>query len=188
VTLKRGVDFDQVVFGISIGSLPALCPQLLAQSPALLATSEKVKTVATQAYQVWLDKDLAQMGWTTQPAAAAGAERLHRTVRHLGADGPAAGARGLAGAAGPRNVSYFCSACRWRASPVSDHGFPARMAEAPRLAPSTSWARRSLRCGRRPVRPARSRGNGWSMAARPPVSSALMRSTGAPMSIRPSAM
>jgi hypothetical protein len=68
-TLKRGVDFDQV-FGISIGSLPVLCPQLLAQSPALLATSEKVQTVATQAYQVWLDKDLAQMGWTYQPAAS----------------------------------------------------------------------------------------------------------------------
>jgi hypothetical protein len=33
--VKRGVDFDKVVFGISIGSLPALCPQLLAQSPAL---------------------------------------------------------------------------------------------------------------------------------------------------------
>jgi hypothetical protein len=101
VTLKRGVDFDQVVFGISIGSLPVLCPQLLAQSPALLATSEKVQTVATQAYQVWLDKDLAQMGWTYSRRPAAGAERLHRTLRHLGADGPAAGARRLAGAAGP---------------------------------------------------------------------------------------
>jgi hypothetical protein len=56
-----------VVFGISIGSLPALCPQLLAQSPALRWSAEKVKTVATQAYQVWLNKDLAQMGWTTQP-------------------------------------------------------------------------------------------------------------------------
>jgi len=25
--LQKGVDFDKVVFGISIGSLPALCPQ-----------------------------------------------------------------------------------------------------------------------------------------------------------------
>src|SRR5471032_537808 len=60
--LRKGVDFDKVVFGISIGSLPALCPQLLAQSPALQLAADKVKTVATQAYQVWLNKDLRQIG------------------------------------------------------------------------------------------------------------------------------
>ncbi|MRX09123.1 FAD-dependent oxidoreductase [Pseudoduganella sp. FT25W] len=131
VTLKRGVDFDQVVFGISIGSLPVLCPQLLAQSPALLATSEKVQTVATQAYQVWLDRDLAQMGWANQPKGPqpvlsgftepfdTWAPMDQLLVRE---DWPAP--------LDPRNVSYFCSALPVESyPPVSDHGFPQRMAQ-----------------------------------------------------------
>ncbi|NYE59688.1 uncharacterized protein with NAD-binding domain and iron-sulfur cluster [Duganella sp. 1224] len=131
VTLKRGVDFDQVVFGISIGSLPTLCPQLLAHSPALLATSEQVRTVATQAYQVWLNKDLTQMGWAYQPdgqqPVLSGFTEPYDTWAPMDQllvreDWPAP--------LDPRNVSYFCSALPVDSyPPVSDHGFPARMAE-----------------------------------------------------------
>jgi uncharacterized protein with NAD-binding domain and iron-sulfur cluster len=131
LTLKRGVDFDQVVFGISIGSLPVLCPQLLAQSPALLATSEKVKTVATQAYQVWLDKDLTQMGWAYQPdgqqPVLSGFTEPYDTWAPMDQllvreDWPAP--------LDPRNVSYFCSALPVASYPsVSDHDFPRRMTE-----------------------------------------------------------
>lgn len=131
MTLKRGVDFDQVVFGISIGSLPVLCPQLLAQSPALLATTEKVKTVATQAYQVWLDKDLTQMGWAYQPGGQqpvlSGFTEPYDTWAPMDQllareDWPAA--------LDPRNVSYFCSALPVASyPPASDHGFPKRMTE-----------------------------------------------------------
>jgi uncharacterized protein with NAD-binding domain and iron-sulfur cluster len=132
VTLQRGVDFDQVVFGISIGSLPVLCPQLLAQSPALLATSEKVQTVATQAYQVWLDKDLTQMGWAYQPdgqqPVLSGFTEPYDTWAPMDQllvreDWPAP--------LDPRNVSYFCSALPVDSyPPASDHDFPRRMAEA----------------------------------------------------------
>ncbi|HEX7987029.1 MAG TPA: NAD(P)-binding protein, partial [Duganella sp.] len=131
LTLKRGVDFDQVVFGISVGSLPALCPRLLANSPALLATSEKVQTVATQAYQVWLDKDLTQMGWSIQPDGQqpvlsgfgepfdTWAPMDQLLVRE---DWPAGQE--------PRNTSYFCSALTVDSyPPASDSGFPKRMAE-----------------------------------------------------------
>nr|WP_315250090.1 NAD(P)-binding protein [uncultured Duganella sp.] len=131
LTLKRGVDFDQVVFGISIGSLPVLCPQLLAQSPALLATSEKVRTVATQAYQVWLDKDLAQLGWAYQPdgqqPVLSGFTEPYDTWAPMDQllvreQWPAP--------LDPRNVSYFCSALPVSSyPPASDHDFPRRMAE-----------------------------------------------------------
>ncbi|KQQ40232.1 acetoacetate decarboxylase [Duganella sp. Leaf126] len=130
-TLQRGVDFDKVVFGISIGSLPVLCPQLLAQSPALLATTEHVKTVATQAYQVWLDKDLTQMGWSHQPKGEqpvlSGFTEPYDTWAPMDQllvreDWPAAIA--------PRNVSYFCSALTVTDyPPATDTGFPARMAQ-----------------------------------------------------------
>lgn len=131
LTLKRGVDFDDIVFGISVGSLPVVCPQLLAQSPALLATAEKVRTVATQAYQVWLDKDLAQMGWSRQPRGQqpvlcsfsepydTWAPMDHLLERE---DWPA----GFE----PRNTSYFCSALPVVSyPPASDTGFPKRMAD-----------------------------------------------------------
>ncbi|USX29203.1 NAD(P)-binding protein [Oxalobacteraceae bacterium OTU3CINTB1] len=131
LTLKRGVDFDQVVFGISVGSLPALCPQLLAKSPALLATSEHVKTVATQAYQVWLDKDLAQMGWSIQPngqqPVLSGFTEPYDTWAPMDQllvreDWPAGQE--------PRNTSYFCSALTVDSyPPATDTDFPKRMAE-----------------------------------------------------------
>ena len=128
--LQRGVDFDQVVFGISIGALQALCPQLLAQSPALRTSYEQVQTVATQAYQVWLNQDLAQMGWTHQPGGQQPVLSAYSEPYDTWApmdqllcreDWPAALA--------PRNVSYFCSALPVPAyPPASDTGFPARMA------------------------------------------------------------
>ena len=132
--LKRGLDFDKIVFGISVGSLAHVCPLLLEASPKLRAASEQVKTVATQAYQVWLDKDLAQMGWSQQPGGqqpvlsgftepydtwAPMDQLLCREEWPAGCD--------------PKNVSYFCSALPVASyPPVSDHGFPARMAEVAR--------------------------------------------------------
>ena len=130
-TLKRGVDFDKVVFGISVGSLPALCPKLLDYSPALRTVSEKVQTVATQAYQVWLNKDLAQMGWTYQPGGQQPVLSAFTEPYDTWApmdqllcreDWPAAH--------DPKNVSYFCSALTVaNYPPASDSGFPARMAQ-----------------------------------------------------------
>jgi uncharacterized protein with NAD-binding domain and iron-sulfur cluster len=129
VTLKKGVDFDKVVFGISIGSLPALCPQLLAKSDKLRVASDKVQTVATQAYQVWLNKDLAQMGWTHQPEGQqpvlSGFTEPYDTWAPMDQllcreDWPPA--------IDPKNVSYFCSALPVAAyPPPSDHGFPDKM-------------------------------------------------------------
>lgn len=131
LTLKRGVDFDEVVFGISVGSLPVLCPQLLANSPALLATSEHVKTVATQAYQVWLDKDLTQMGWSHQPGGQqpvlSGFTEPYDTWAPM--DQLLAREDWPAGSE-PRNTSYFCSALTVDSyPPAGDTGFPLRMAE-----------------------------------------------------------
>jgi uncharacterized protein with NAD-binding domain and iron-sulfur cluster len=131
VTLKRGVDFDQVVFGISIGSLPVLCPQLLARSPALLATSEKVRTVATQAYQVWLDKDLSQMGWTHQPGGQQPVLSAFTEPYDTWAPMDQLLAReDWPAPLDPRNVSYFCSALPVAAyPPATDHDFPKQMTE-----------------------------------------------------------
>ncbi len=125
LVLQRGVDFDKVIFGVAIGALPALCPQLLELSPALRTTSLKVQTVTTQAYQVWLNKDLAQMGWTHQPGGQqpvlSGFSEPYDTWAPMDQllereDWPAG--------AEPKNVSYFCSALPLaNYPPFADSGF-----------------------------------------------------------------
>ncbi|MBE0362347.1 hypothetical protein PULV_a2962 [Pseudoalteromonas ulvae UL12] len=66
-SLQRGVDFDQIIFGISVGGLPHVAKQLLEMDDKLKLTSEKVQTVATQAFQLWLDLPLEGLGWTDIP-------------------------------------------------------------------------------------------------------------------------
>jgi len=61
--LKRGVDFDHVVFGLSVGAVPYVCSQLLQQKDAWRQMVEHVKAVRTQASQLWLSKNVADLGW-----------------------------------------------------------------------------------------------------------------------------
>jgi uncharacterized protein with NAD-binding domain and iron-sulfur cluster len=62
--LEHGKDFDTVVLAISIGALPFICRQLIARQPKWQAMIENVKTVQTQAMQIWLTKTLPELGWT----------------------------------------------------------------------------------------------------------------------------
>ena len=45
VILRRGKDFDIIVYGISVGSLASLCPELLDKSPRLKAANEHIGRV-----------------------------------------------------------------------------------------------------------------------------------------------
>lgn len=63
VVLERGRDFDDVVFGISLGAVPHLCPSILAACPAWRDMAARVKTVATQAAQLWFDRSLEELRW-----------------------------------------------------------------------------------------------------------------------------
>lgn len=68
IRLEHGKDFDIVVFGISLGSIPHLCKEILADknNPKFARMVAEVKTVATQAFQVWLNEDLSGIGWDHQ--------------------------------------------------------------------------------------------------------------------------
>jgi uncharacterized protein with NAD-binding domain and iron-sulfur cluster len=63
VTLERGRDFDDVVLGISIAALPWICGGLISSSQKWQAATENIKTVRTQALQLWLTKTSSQMGF-----------------------------------------------------------------------------------------------------------------------------
>ena len=129
VHLRRGVDFDRIIYGLSVASLPQVCPQLLTRSPALKNAAEQVKAVATQAYQVWLNRDMPGLGWTEfgrdqqQPVVSSFTEPfdtwapMDQLLERE--DWPQD--------TGPRNVSYFCSVMPMKDyAPFSDSSYPTR--------------------------------------------------------------
>ena len=63
IALRRGEDFDQVVLGISLGLLPAICQELIAGSQAWRDMIANVETVQTQSFQIWLAKTAQELGW-----------------------------------------------------------------------------------------------------------------------------
>src|SRR5437763_6084185 len=63
LTLRVGDDFDLVVLGVGLGAIPHVCRDLVARDPRWRAMVERVKTVATQAFQVWMQPDMAELGW-----------------------------------------------------------------------------------------------------------------------------
>ncbi|HYW47223.1 MAG TPA: NAD(P)-binding protein [Bryobacteraceae bacterium] len=65
-TLAAGTDFDDVVLGISLGALPFLCGELAAADPKWAAMLQNVRTVRTQALQLWMNKTAADMGWKAE--------------------------------------------------------------------------------------------------------------------------
>jgi len=62
LSLELGRDFDAVIMGMSLASLPGTCAPLIARSPAWKAMTTKIGTTRTQALQLWLNTDLAGLG------------------------------------------------------------------------------------------------------------------------------
>ncbi len=62
-TLQKGVDFDIVILGISIGALPTIASELIAKSTPWQNMVNNVIPVSTIAYQLWLNCDIQQMQW-----------------------------------------------------------------------------------------------------------------------------
>ncbi|CAH9058539.1 hypothetical protein PSECIP111854_02223 [Pseudoalteromonas sp. CIP111854] len=125
-SLQRGVDFDKVIFGISVASLVHLCPELLQLDNKLNDQAKKVKTVATQAFQVWLNKTDEQLGFNYSPPSEerpilSGFSQPFDTWAAMSnlihvEDWPSNG---------PKNIAYFCSAFGCADYPPrTDHNFP----------------------------------------------------------------
>lgn len=135
--LRHGVDFDQIVFGLSVGSLPHVAKPLLLVSAPLSRCSANVGAVATQAYQVWLTQNLEGMGWN-YPGAKGEEPVLSGFTEPF--DTWASMDQLLcreswAPACEPQNVSYFCNAFTLDSyPPSSDHSFPARCAASVKTA------------------------------------------------------
>jgi uncharacterized protein with NAD-binding domain and iron-sulfur cluster len=71
VVLEEGKDFDAVILGVSIGALPYVASEVIANSPKLQGAVEHIRTTATQAVQLWFRPDLTRLGWNG-PSPVAG--------------------------------------------------------------------------------------------------------------------
>ena len=127
ITLRAGQDFDLVVLGIPVGALPYLTKELIAASPRWRDMVEKVQTVQTQAFQLWLNRDADGLGWHAQETALLGAYRAS------GSDMTQVLPReGWPAAAQVHNISYFCNPLEDdpnAPAPFTDPDFPKRQAD-----------------------------------------------------------
>ncbi len=80
VSLELGVDYDDVVLGISMGGFmplnaePTMCDELYLASSRFREMATTLKLVPSIALQVWSDKTLRELGWRDKkPACVAGA-------------------------------------------------------------------------------------------------------------------
>lgn len=107
VVLSKGTDFDRIVLAVPIAVIPSICKQLLQVNPKVKRMVEKVETVRTACYQVWLTKDLLEMGWDKGSAVLGNFVDPMNTwsdMTHLlPVEGTQKGVQ-------PRNISYFCGA------------------------------------------------------------------------------
>jgi hypothetical protein len=102
--LRAGEDFDLVVLAVGLGAIPHVASELVNRAPAWKAMVTHVKTVATQAFQVWLTAGMAELGWAGAPASVSGFVEPFDTWADMTHLLPAE-----SWAEPPRSIAYFCS-------------------------------------------------------------------------------
>ncbi|HVI02499.1 MAG TPA: FAD-dependent oxidoreductase, partial [Enhygromyxa sp.] len=102
-TLRVQRDFDFVVLGLGLGSIPSVCAEILARDPRWREMVARCKTVATQAAQLWMREDMTALGWSGSPTNLSGYVRpfatwadMRQLIREESLD-PA-----------PRALAYLC--------------------------------------------------------------------------------
>jgi uncharacterized protein with NAD-binding domain and iron-sulfur cluster len=132
-TLKLQVmqDFDCVVLGVGAGAVPHVCGEFVATNRRWRDMVAHVKTVATQAFQVWLDADLQELGWELPPVTLTSFVKPFDTWADMGHVVPAEDWRDHP----PQTVAYFCNvlADPPRDPSASDRDYPQRRNDEVRL-------------------------------------------------------
>jgi uncharacterized protein with NAD-binding domain and iron-sulfur cluster len=64
--LRVQEDFDCVILGVGVGAIPHVCGEIVARDPRWRRMVQDVKSVSTQAFQLWMDPSTAELGWTGQ--------------------------------------------------------------------------------------------------------------------------
>ncbi|MEG4959384.1 MULTISPECIES: NAD(P)-binding protein [unclassified Microcoleus] len=105
IELNVGENFDSVVLGISLGALKYICQELIEARKEWQQMVEKVKTVQTQALQLWLKPSLPELGWMMpNPVIDAYAHPFNTwaDMSHLNVS------EGWSSEHYPGSIAYFC--------------------------------------------------------------------------------
>jgi len=105
--LKVREDFDCVILGVGIGAIPHVCREIVARDPRWRQMVQAVQSAETQAFQLWMDADVAALGWTGPPGVTlSGFVEPFDTwadMSHLLPEESWPAERR------PRSIAYFCS-------------------------------------------------------------------------------
>ena len=63
LVLRRGIDFDQVVLAASLGMVELVAAELIADRVEWREMTTNLRTVATQAFQLWIRTGESELGW-----------------------------------------------------------------------------------------------------------------------------
>lgn len=83
VTLSAGTDFDAIILATSLGMVPHVCGELLADSPRWRDLVANVPTVATQAAQLWLRARDDELGLPPGGPTVSGLESSFETYASM---------------------------------------------------------------------------------------------------------
>jgi uncharacterized protein with NAD-binding domain and iron-sulfur cluster len=103
-TLKVTRDFDFVVLGVSVGAIPHVCKEILSRDERWRDMVENVKTVATQAFQIWMREDMSQLGWSEPPVTVSAFVKPFDTWADMTHCVPEESWKNP-----PKSIAYFCN-------------------------------------------------------------------------------
>jgi uncharacterized protein with NAD-binding domain and iron-sulfur cluster len=104
-TLRVGRDFDFVVLAVGLGAVPYVCRELVERDKRWHDMVANIRTVETQAFQLWMNEDMEALGWQGPSVSMCGFERPFDTwgdMRHL--------IQEERWPVPPKAIAYFCSA------------------------------------------------------------------------------
>jgi uncharacterized protein with NAD-binding domain and iron-sulfur cluster len=118
--LKVSDDFDLVVLGVGLGAIPHVCKEILARDRRWCEMIKRVKTVPTQAFQLWLREDMNALGWRDRPTTMSGFGKPFDTwadMRHLIREEDWRKENRIVR---PRSLIYLCGAMREPSPAIDD--------------------------------------------------------------------
>jgi uncharacterized protein with NAD-binding domain and iron-sulfur cluster len=122
-TLRVGEDFDFVVLGVGVGAIPHVCRELVETDERWRLMVEHVRSVPTQAFQIWLREGMSELGWKDPPVVLSAFVKPFDTwadMTHL-VDSESWTTK-------PASIAYFCSVLPDSTPPPSrdDADYPRR--------------------------------------------------------------
>ncbi|HYO71868.1 MAG TPA: FAD-dependent oxidoreductase [Archangium sp.] len=103
-TLRVGEDFDFAILAVGGGAIPYVCKQLVERDSRWRDMVERVKTVPTQACQLWMSASMSELGWNEPPINVSGFVEPFDTwadMSHLAAE--------ESWPQPPAAIAYFCN-------------------------------------------------------------------------------